>query len=310
MKNDTRWKKIMPDASSPKGLIETLLDQAGPHQEPPEPKRRGRPTQILLSHLGWSIFWCVLQGWQAQLDVWRQLCTSSLGGFAAIKVSDQAVYKRLADSGVQALQLVFATVSQGLAQRLDPLEQWHLASFASAVIAVDESKLDQVGRWLGGLRGFPKGDERLLVGRLSCLFDVRRQQWGRVDVLPDAMTNSLVHARALLDGLLPATLLLFDLGYFSFEWFDELTRRGFYWVSRLRERGSYQILHIFVQKDGYLDAIVFLGAYRADRAKYAVRLIQVGSGEQTRRYLSNVLDPRLLSGAEVVRLYQRRWDIE
>jgi hypothetical protein len=96
----------------------------------------------------------------------------------------------------------------------------------------------------------------------------------------------------------------------SFEWFDELTRRGFFWITRSRERTSYHIEHVFVRKDGYLDAIVHLGVYRADRAEYAVRLIEIGHGKQCWRYVTNVLDPRVMSGAHVVELYRRRWDIK
>lgn len=310
MNHDSRWKTILPEPSRPKGLIETLLQEAGPHQEPPQIKRRGRPSIILHSHLGWALVWCFLQGWHSQLDLWRQICTEQLGGFAPVQVSDQAVYKRLALSGITALRLVLESVSANLAQQLGSLQDWRLAPFASAIIAIDESKLDQVRRWLSCLREVPIGDGRLLAGRLSCLFDVRRQQWIRVDILPEATANSLVYARQLIDGLLAGTLLLFDLGYFSFEWLDELTRRGFFWVGRLRERGSYRIIHVFTQQDGYLDALVWLGAYRADRARYAVRLIQIDRGKRIHRYLTNVLDPRVLSGADVVRLYQRRWDIE
>lgn len=310
MNHDSGWKRMVPEQKQPMGLIETLLEQAGPQQQALQAKRRGRPARLLLAHLGWAIFWCFLHGWQAQRELWRQISTERTGGFEPVALCDQAVYKRLAQHGLQAVQLVFEQVSAQLGERLDALSPWQLAPFASAVVAIDESKLDQVGRWLSGLRELPSGDARLLAGRLSCLFDVRRQQWMRVDVLPEAMGNSLLHARELLTGLLPRTLLLFDLGYFSFEWLDELTRRGFFWVARLRKRGSYQIQHLFVQRDGYLDAIVYLGAYRADRAKFAVRLIQIGHGQQVYRYLSNVLDPRVLSGAEVVRLYQRRWDIE
>jgi hypothetical protein len=310
MRHDSGWKSILPEASHPKGLIETMLEQVGPELEREPLKRRGRPAQIRLSHLGWAIFWCFLQGWQAQLDLWRQISFEHLGRFAPVQVSDQAVYKRLAQSGIQALELVFEQISTCLRERLGRYEQWQLAPFASAVVAMDESKLDQVGRWLSGLRELPIGDRGLLAGRLSCLFDVRKQQWIRVDVLPQAIAGSLVHARSLLSELSLGTLLLFDQGYFSFAWFDELTRRGFFWISRLRERTSYEVLHVFVQKDGYLDALIQVGIYRADRAEYAVCLIQIGHGNQLRRYLTNVLDPRVLSGAQVAQLYRRRWDIE
>jgi hypothetical protein len=39
-------------------------------------------------------------------------------------------------------------------------------------------------------------------------------------------------------------------------------------------------------------------------------LVQVCRGRALHRCLTNVRDPRLLSAAEVVALYARRWDIE
>jgi hypothetical protein len=59
-----------------------------------------------------------------------------------------------------------------------------------------------------------------------------------------------------------------------------------------------------------LDAIVYLGVYRSNQAKYAVRLIQFWLHGRHYRYVTNVLDPRILSVADVVGLYARRWDIE
>jgi len=59
-----------------------------------------------------------------------------------------------------------------------------------------------------------------------------------------------------------------------------------------------------------LDTIVYLGSHRSDRARYPVRLIQFWLHGRHYRYLVNVLDPRVLSVADVVRLYARRWDIE
>jgi IS4 transposase len=105
-------------------------------------------------------------------------------------------------------------------------------------------------------------------------------------------------------------LLLFDRGYLSFPWFDELTERGLRWISRYGNQASVQVRHILYQGDGVLDAIVWLGAYRADRAKYPVRLVQFYSCGHLHRYFTNVLDPQQLPLAEVARLYARRWDIE
>ncbi len=95
-----------------------------------------------------------------------------------------------------------------------------------------------------------------------------------------------------------------------FPWFDELSERGLWWISRYANHASFQVRHILYQGDGVLDAIVWLGKYRADRAKYPVRLVQYYHHGQRHRYLTNVLDPQQLSLAEVARLYARSFDIE
>ena len=49
---------------------------------------------------------------------------------------------------------------------------------------------------------------------------------------------------------------------------------AYWWVSRLRGKTSYAVIHTFYQRGDTLDALVWLGAHRADRAKHAVRLVQ------------------------------------
>lgn len=83
-----------------------------------------------------------------------------------------------------------------------------------------------------------------------------------------------------------------------------------YWLSRLRAKTSYSLLHVFYHKGETLDALVWLGAHRADRAAYAVRLVRFRQGAVSPTYLTNVLDPALLPLAALARLYARRWDIE
>ena len=95
-----------------------------------------------------------------------------------------------------------------------------------------------------------------------------------------------------------------------FPWFDELTERKLWWISRYANHASMQVRHLLYQGDGVLDAIVWLGRYRADRAKYPVRLVQFYHHGRLYRYLTNVLDPQQLSLADIAQLYARRWDIE
>jgi len=113
----------------------------------------------------------------------------------------------------------------------------------------------------------------------------------------------------MLEGLAQGTLVLFDLGYFGFEWLDELTLRKLWWVSRLREKTSYTIIHTFYQSEDVFDGLVMLGTGRA-QARYAVRLVRWRVGVRWYTYLTNVLEPQVLPLAEIARLYARRWDIE
>ena len=114
----------------------------------------------------------------------------------------------------------------------------------------------------------------------------------------------------MVDYLPKGSLLLTDFGYFGFQWFDALTQAGLYFVSRLRQKTTFDIIEVLYQDDKVLDALVWLGTYRADRARFSVRLIQYNHNGVQRSFITNVLDPRVLSLADIATCYARRWDIE
>lgn len=270
----------------------------------------GRPRVLPALALWTGLLVCVVRGFTSQQALWRLLSGAHLWWYPRFPVTDQAVYKRLATAGTAPLERLFQQVSAVLAERLAPYQATTLASFAADVVALDATTLDRVARSLPALRGCPPGAPALLPGKLAGVFDLRRQQWRTVRHLPDAQENDKVAARRLLADLLPGTLIVADLGYFAFAWFDELTAARHFWVSRLRAKTSYSVQHVFVHHDTYFDGVIWLGAYRNDRAAHAVRLIEFRVQGQPRRYLTNVLDPRVLPAREVAQIYARRWDIE
>src|SRR3989440_3603863 len=269
-------------------------------------KGAGAPQKLPSAALWTALVLGVLFGVRSLRGVWRSLVWQ---GYA---ICDETVYDRLEEEGTAALEQLFVQMSQMLMAWLSPLiaaQSWApLAPFASQVLALDETTLDPVARKLPILRHFKTGAVELLPGKLAGLFDVRLQRWRRIDSLPNALQNSKGHARAMLEGLAQGTLLLFDLGYFGFEWLDELTKRQLWWVSRLREKTSYSILHTYYQSEDVFDGLVMLGTRQA-RARYAVRLVRWRVGCLWYSYLTNVLEPEVLPLAEIARLYARRWDI-
>jgi hypothetical protein len=305
---------ILPPLAADDALtqIEAFLQEAVADlvPEPPTSTGPGRP-RILPSLCLWlGLTVCILRGKRHQRDLWRLLAHGGLWSYPRFGLSDQAIYKRLEGEGLSPLQDLFAQVTQVLTARLTPYAPPDLAPFASEVVAVDETTLEQVTRRLPPLRNLPTGDPNLVAGTVAGVFDVRRQLWRTVQYRADWQQNEKVLARDLVADLKRGSLILADLGYFGFAWFDHLTDAGHFWVSRMREKTSYVVLHTFYEDDRTLDAVVWLGKYRADRAKHAVRLVEFTVGTTRYRYLTNVLDPHRLSLREIAALYQRRWDIE
>lgn len=309
----------VPDLSAPSALpqndavnlIEGFLAEAVSRLEPEAVStNRGRPRILPALCLWAGVVVCLARRSLEQKDVWRLLSEQGLWNYPTFPVTDEAIYKRLAKAGVAPFMALFQQVTALLRARVEAFADRTLAPFASEVVALDETTLDPVARTLPILRKAKAADDARMPGKLAGLYDVRRQQWARVEHIEASHQNEKVAARRMVDSLPTGSLVLADLGYFGFAWFDHLTELGHHWVSRMREKCSYEVLHVYYQHDEVLDAVVWLGAYRADRAAHAVRLIRFRYGRQIFTYLTNVLDPRVLPLGEVARLYTRRWDIE
>lgn len=294
-------ERFLADAIQQLTPAVTAREQVGP----------GSTRRILPSLLLWaSLLVCVLHGFSHQRSLWRLLTQRGLWGHPPLPLSDEAIDKRLGSGGTAVLEQLFAQISALLRERLAPFTQTTLAPFATEVYALDETTLDQVARWLPALRDVPPGNRTLLPGKLAALFDLRRQQWVRVEHQPNPDQNEKVAARRMVAGLARGCLLLADLGYFGFAWLDWLTDQGLWWVSRLRAKTAYTVAHTFYHQGDSRDALVWLGAYRADRGKHLVRLVEFSVGSAHYRYVTNVLDPLQLPMGDLARLYARRWDIE
>ena len=74
-------------------------------------------------------------------------------------------------------------------------------------------------------------------------------------------------------SLKQGALLLADLGYFGFHWFDELTEQGYSWISRVKGNTTIAVLHTYYEVGETFDRLVWLGA-RDTLGKYAVRQVQ------------------------------------
>jgi hypothetical protein len=302
---------VPPTSTAVVGQIESFLEEMVSHLTPdPIEAKPGRPRVLPALALWGGVLVCVLRGYSSTLALWRLLTQLGLWSYPRFPVSDQAVYKRLAQPGSSPLAALFGQVQAVLAERLAPYVQAELVPFAAGVYAIDQTRLDPVARKLPVLRSLPATDSTLLPGTLAGVFDLRRQQWHTLQLTDDPHENERVPARSMVADLPVGSLVLADLGYFGFHWFDDLTDAGHYWLSRLPRGVSYEIVHTFYQQGDTLEGLIWLGKHRADRAKYAVRLVQYRRGKTLHQYITNVRDPRRFPLAEVAHTYARRWDIE
>lgn len=230
---------------------------------------------------------------------------------AEVPASASAFYKRLHvmphDCFRAVLQEVTAVVTRGKTERRGIRA---LAPWAKGMYSVDDTTLDAMARKTVALIKHPKGAMETLAGRVSCAIDLRTGLLAEALYDSNAKNNEKPHFNAMLDGFGSNNLFTFDLGYFSFSLFDRLTESGNFFVTRLRNKATYETVARGVHTQRYRESLVYLGAHRADRAAHPVRLVEMLIGTQWHQYLTNVLDPKELSAGAVWKIYRERWGIE
>lgn len=177
----------------------------------------------------------------------------------------------------------------------------------AACYAVDGTVLEALFRKLKSLQDEPDAP---LAGHLVAAVDLLSHLPAKLWWADDPLSNDKAVLPDLLAWLRPGSLLVFDLGYFAFTFFDALTNRGCWFVTRQRNKTSFRVERVLINRPRLRDRIVYLGNYRSNPCHHPVRLIEVYLGQRWHCYLTNVLDPKQLSVVEVVCLYSYRWHIE
>lgn len=131
--------------------------------------------------------------------------------------------------------------------------------------------------------------------------------------LSDARVNDITAAKAM--PIEPGATYVFDLGYYDYRWWAELSDAGCRIVTRFKKNTPLQVIEeLCVPKRGSIlsDRIGFLPRRQAQSRKNpmanAVREVRVKTDTgKVLRILSNDLDA---TAQEIADLYKRRWAIE
>lgn len=242
-------------------------------------------------------------------ELLRVLQREGLLWVAPFRVSSEAVSKRLRVLPVSLFSELFERLMpqlHGSSQLISDVWQPVQASF-SAIWIADGSTLEELRRQLKVLRDEPK---TVLAGKMMTVVELLTHRPLKLSYCLNPKANDKTFDTWLQQQLPVGGLLVFDLGFFKFLWFDQFTEQGKYFLTRLREKTAYHKVQTLSDGPRYRDELIELGQYRSNPCHHRLRLVSVLWESTWYCYLTNVLDPHQLPPHLVCELYRRRWRIE
>jgi Transposase DDE domain len=297
------------DVLSPSLLAPRQLERRDPRQ----PHRLIRMRQRLLT-LPVIVAITVSLVWRrvpSIAEVQKILAHEGLLGGAPLQVSSQAIIKRLDVLPAAVLGQLWTEVCARLQAQAPPAwphPRWApVQEHFSLIAIVDGSTLEALRKKTQALR---EHVGLVLGGKMMVMVEAfsHRPLWQLYT--DDAAANDKRFVAEILAALPVGGLLVFDLGFFSFLWFDDFTASDRFFVNRRREKTAYRTVQELSSSPHYRDQLIQMGQYRSNPCTYPLRMVAVWWQGTWYRYLTNVLDPQVLSPRQVCELYRRRWRIE
>lgn len=231
----------------------------------------------------------------------------------AIRVSQQALSQRLRSLPGSLFAGLWTTLAATLharaAARTRPLPPviTRVQRHYPRIWAIDGSTLEELFKKVGLLRSAPG---TVLGGTMEAVLDLATKLPVHLWLEADPVGNDLRFLDRIKGVLTPGTLVVMDAAYYAFPFFDWLTDHRCGFVMRARSVRAQTVVTVLRDSPYVRDRIVQLGLYRSNPCTHPLRLIEIQMQGKWRPYLTNVLDPAILSVVDAVDLYGRRWRIE
>lgn len=245
-------------------------------------------------------------------DAVRSLEEHGLLWAEAVRVTQQAVSERLRTFPAVLFQRILLEVLpvmqsrwQGRQRPLEARMAWAQQQFG-ALWVLDGSTLDALLRKVGLLR---EGEGVVLAGRMAALLDAVSGLPYQLWYEEESQAHDQTFWERAVAHLRPGCLLLFDLGFTHYGWFDHLSAAGFCFITRAKSNAVYAIERRLSAETQLHDSVIRLGR-GATECAHLMRLVEIQVQGRWYRYLTNVLDPERLPARSVADLYQQRWRIE
>ncbi|NJL41506.1 MAG: IS4 family transposase [Leptolyngbyaceae cyanobacterium SM1_4_3] len=244
-------------------------------------------------------------------DVLRLLETEGLLWVERVSVSRQALSQRLNSLPAKLFAQLFEQVVERIGSRQAPQPlsgQWRdVAQRFEVVWSADASTLEALKKHFGQLQSQVGS---VLGGKMLVAVEVFSHRPVVAWYEPNAKAHESQWSTALLERLPIGGLLVVDLGFYCFKWFDDFTDAGKFILTRQKPKVRYQTIQVLSQGERYCDQLIQMGVHHTHPCRHPLRLVSVRWGTTWYHYLSNVLDPQQLSAQQLADLYRTRWRIE
>jgi hypothetical protein len=225
-----------------------------------------------------------------------------------LKVSQQALSQRFLSFPAELFQRVLWALLPRLRQRWAerqrplPAAVVHARQHFREVLIADGSTLEALFRKLKALQELPRGP---LAGKICTVMDLASRLPRYVWFTELAQAHDTHFIDRILKVSRAGLLWVFDRGLYDFGFFERLIERGVAWITRSKSNLSYSVSQVLEQSDFICDRLI-----RVEGCAPLLRLVEVRFERQWYRYLTSVIDPRILPAWVVADLYRRRWRIE
>ena len=129
-------------------------------------------------------------------------------------------------------------------------------------------------------------------------------------VITDGKTSDIKVARKMHFD--PGSVLVMDRGYIDYEWFVQLTRQAVYFVTRLKDKASFEVIEDrpVPEKGNILkDQIISFHSQAQPSEEYFFRLVEVWleDKQESLVFLTNNLQ---FAASTIAAIYKDRWHVE
>lgn len=239
---------------------------------------------------------------------WGHMSRSYALGHLRQPVSRQAFSRRLKMLPWQIFRDLLAVLFSGYTELVNPGQGLYHGIYT--VQAIDGSVVDVAARLIqtwAGFSGRGRAKGRKAQVKIHALFDVTLGN-PNVVAVTGAKRSEIQQARKLVLEAVKRgfTILVTDLGYFTFAFFHYLIKAKAFFVARLKARTRCRRL----RRLGRRDWLVRVGGWTPSQPTLILRLVGVREGREIYWYLTNLLPEHGMVPADIRALYKKRWSIE